>query len=82
MVEAVYDYVRSRNPHVVARINERKWEYFVPVQEGMPQNCSKDVSLVVDYVDKVLNHGNATSKTALKSMFGLENVEHDDDFAA
>lgn len=48
----------------------------------MPQNCSKDVSLVVDHVDKVLTHGNVSSKLALKSMFGLQDVEHDDDFAA
>jgi hypothetical protein len=65
-VEAIYDY----------------WQYFAPVQEGMPKNCSKDVSLVVDHVDKVLTTGSAAEKTALKSMFGLEAVEHDDDFAS
>ena len=48
----------------------------------MPANCSKDVSLVIDYIDNVLENGSAANKTALKAMFGLEAVEHDDDFAA
>lgn len=65
-VEAIYDY----------------WQYFAPVQEGMPKNCSRDVSLVIDYVDEVLATGSDANKTALKSMFGLEAVEHDDDFAS
>jgi hypothetical protein len=65
-VEAIYDY----------------WQYFAPVQEGMPKNCSKDVSLVVDYIDEVLTTGSEADKTALKSMFGLEAVEHDDDFVS
>ena len=64
-VEAVFDY----------------WQYFAPVQQGMPKNCSKDVSLVIDYIDEVLTTGSPSNKTALKTMFGLEDVEHDDDFA-
>lgn len=57
------------------------WQYFYPIQQGMPANCSKDVSLVIDYVDSVLTTGTDANKTALKSKFGLETVEHDDDFA-
>ncbi|KAL1311365.1 hypothetical protein AAFC00_001536 [Neodothiora populina] len=58
------------------------WQYFVPVQEGMPQNCSKDVSLVVDHVDAVFHNGTADEQYALKAMFGLGDLEHYDDFAA
>lgn len=47
----------------------------------MPANCSKDVSLVIDYIDTVLTTGTEANKTALKSKFGLEGIEHDDDFA-
>lgn len=47
----------------------------------MPQNCSKDVSLVIDYVDTVLLTGTEDEKYALKSKFGLQGVKHDDDFA-
>ena len=47
----------------------------------MAANCSKDVSLVIDYVDTVLTTGSEANKTALKSLFGLETIEHDADFA-
>lgn len=46
----------------------------------MPQNCSTDVIKVIDYMDGVLHSNDTTAKTALKAQFGLEGVEHDDDF--
>lgn len=58
------------------------WEYFAPVQEGMPRNCSADVEQVVDYVDAVLTFGTPEAKQALKDKFGLGDVVHDDDFAS
>ncbi|RDW88519.1 hypothetical protein BP6252_00551 [Coleophoma cylindrospora] len=61
---------------------EDYWQYFYPVQQGMPKNCSSDVTLVIDYIDKILLNGTATEKYELKSMFGLEGVVHDDDFAS
>lgn len=64
-VEAVFDY----------------YEYFVPIQEGMAQNCSRDVALVIDYVDSVLTSRNETAILELKTMFGLQGIEHNDDFA-
>ena len=48
----------------------------------MPANCSKDVTLVVDYMDDVLMHGSASEILALKTRFGLEALEHNDDFMA
>lgn len=65
-VEAIYDY----------------WQYFYPVQQGMPANCSSDISLVINHVDQVLTNGTAAQKTALKTMFGLQDVQHDADFAS
>ena len=47
----------------------------------MARNCSKDVSLVIDHVDNVLTYGTTANKLALKRMFGLGSLEHDDDFA-
>ncbi|EME38167.1 hypothetical protein DOTSEDRAFT_75982 [Dothistroma septosporum NZE10] len=58
------------------------WGYFKPVQEGMPQNCSKDVSLVIDHMDNILMRGSDEEIHVLKSKFGLETVEHNDDFMA
>ncbi|MCJ1226910.1 hypothetical protein MMC12_003565 [Toensbergia leucococca] len=63
-VEAIYDF----------------WQYYVPVRQGMPANCSKDVSRVVRHVDHVLERGNQAEKTALKGSFGFDALE-DDDFA-
>jgi hypothetical protein len=45
----------------------------------MPKNCSKDISLVIDYMDKVWNGGTAAEKLALKTKFGLQNLEHPED---
>lgn len=47
----------------------------------MPQNCSKDISLVIDYVDNVFLHGTEEEKTELKARFGLGSLKHNDDFA-
>ena len=58
-----------------------KWEFFVPIQKHMPQNCSKDVSLVIDYVDGILKNGTAEQIKSLKESFGLAGLPHDDDFA-
>jgi len=56
------------------------WSYFAPVQEGMSQNCSKDVSLVIDYMDNILVNGTQDEIHTLKSRFGLESLQHNDDF--
>ncbi|KAH6680540.1 putative serine protease K12H4.7 [Halenospora varia] len=65
-VEAIYDY----------------WQYFTPVQEGMPKNCSKDLSLVIDYMDNVWRRGSAADQLALKKKFGMEFLEHPEDVMA
>lgn len=48
----------------------------------MPKNCSKDVGLVVEYMDHVFNTGTDDEKLALKTKFGLESIEHNDDVMA
>jgi len=56
------------------------WQYFTPIQEGMPRNCSADISRVIDYLDSVMMNGTASEKYEVKQKFGLESVKHDDDF--
>ncbi|PPJ55361.1 hypothetical protein CBER1_10067 [Cercospora berteroae] len=58
------------------------WSYYVPIQKGMPQNCSKDVSLVIEHMDGVLMHGSTGEQRSLKTRFGMQDVEHNDDFMA
>jgi hypothetical protein len=48
----------------------------------MAQNCSTDVTLVIEHIDSVLTTGTADEIYALKDMFGLASIEHNDDFAA
>ncbi|ROW08683.1 hypothetical protein VPNG_06442 [Cytospora leucostoma] len=66
VVEAIYDF----------------WQYFDPVQQGAPKNCTSDVQKVIEYVDGILLGNDTAAKQALKAKFGLEGVEHDDDFAS
>ncbi|TLS22750.1 uncharacterized protein PpBr36_06479 [Pyricularia pennisetigena] len=54
------------------------WRYFTPIIEGMPKNCSADVSRVIEHVDKVLKTGSDDDKSALKTAFGLGFLENDD----
>lgn len=58
-----------------------QWGYFVPVQEGMAKNCSKDVERVVNHIDSVYQSGNEKKIQKLQDMFGLGDLEFDD-FAA
>jgi hypothetical protein len=58
------------------------WEYFVPVQEGMPRNCSVDITRVVDHIDFVGKNGSSEDKKKLQAIFGLAELEHYDDFAS
>ncbi|KAH1658225.1 hypothetical protein KXX40_008634 [Aspergillus fumigatus] len=65
-VQAIYDF----------------WQYFVPVVEGMPKNCSKDLNRVVEYIDHVYESGDIERQQEIKEMFGLGALKHFDDFAA
>ncbi|POS74116.1 serine carboxypeptidase S28 [Diaporthe helianthi] len=58
------------------------WQYFAPVQEGMPTNCSADVSKVIEHIDSILLGDDEQAKQALKEKFGLGGIVHDDDFAS
>lgn len=48
----------------------------------MPKNCSSDVSLVIDHIDAILLNGTEAQITSLKTRFGLQDLKHNDDFAA
>lgn len=67
-VEAIYDY----------------WGYFLPLQRGMPRNCSADLTAIVDYIDDLFTRPGADPReqAKVKDMFGLGKIEHGDDFAA
>jgi hypothetical protein len=66
----------------VVQIIDDFYDYFSPVIEGIPKNCSTDLEGVINYIDNVLETGSATQVAHLKNMFGLGGVEHNDDFAS
>ena len=58
------------------------WEYYTPVEEAMPRNCSADYRRVMRYVDRVLANGTAERAQKLKTAFGFGDLRHNDDFAS
>lgn len=66
---------------VLTQVSSNFWQYFEPVRQHMPSNCSADVQAVVAYVDTVLTSDNATAIQTLKESFGMGEVTHLDDVA-
>ena len=52
------------------------WQYYEPVRQNMPQNCSNDVQRVIKLWDKVISSGNEKAYNELKALFGLSEVIH------
>ncbi|CAO3607532.1 unnamed protein product [Cunninghamella blakesleeana] len=58
------------------------YEYFQPIQKYGDEHCIKSIESVIRYVDHILlNPFNYHGKKALKKQFGVEDIQHDDDFA-
>lgn len=54
------------------------WQYYVPIQEAMPRNCSRDMKLAINYVDELLDSGSQVRRDKLKAIFGLPGLADDD----
>jgi hypothetical protein len=57
------------------------WQYYAPIEEAIPRNCSNDVKAVIKYVDEVLAKGTPQAIKSMKEDFGLAQLDHNDDFA-
>ncbi|KAK3395055.1 peptidase S28 [Podospora didyma] len=57
------------------------WQYFVPVEEATPKNCTRDLNIVIESVDLVLRFGTPKQKRELKEKFLLADLT-DADFAS
>ncbi|KAL9104940.1 MAG: hypothetical protein Q9163_000185 [Psora crenata] len=58
------------------------WAYYEPVRQHGPPQCIKNTELLTNVVDNILrqrNHANLTVE--LKAVFGLKDIQYDDDFA-
>ncbi|KAK0220796.1 serine carboxypeptidase S28-domain-containing protein [Armillaria nabsnona] len=47
------------------------WQYYEPIRENMPKNCSADVEAVITYVDRVFFESNTTAQQELQELFGF-----------
>ncbi|KAF9025495.1 hypothetical protein BDZ89DRAFT_1068276 [Hymenopellis radicata] len=47
------------------------WQYYEPIRENMPQNCSEDVKAVISHVDDVFFGSDSAAQAAVRSNFGL-----------
>lgn len=65
----------------VVETQEQFWDYFAPIKNAMPQNCTTDFQRVVKHVDDVLLHGSDGDKKALKQKFGASQAS-DKDFGS
>ncbi|KAG8910863.1 hypothetical protein FRC01_006083, partial [Tulasnella sp. 417] len=54
------------------------WEYWEPIEEGMPQNCSADLAAAISYMDNIMATGTPEEVSAMKAKFGLESLANDD----
>jgi hypothetical protein len=58
------------------------WAYYEPIAEYAPQECVANQKAIINIVDNILVGRNESKLTSmLKSVFGLPNVTHDNDFA-
>ncbi|KAK0437340.1 peptidase S28 [Armillaria borealis] len=47
------------------------WQYYEPIRENMPKNCSADVEAVIAYVDGVFTSNDTQSQRKIQGMFGF-----------
>jgi len=47
----------------------------------MPANCSADAQRVITHIDTVFSGNNQTAIDEIKTLFGVEEIEHLDDIA-
>ncbi|ESK97155.1 hypothetical protein Moror_6376 [Moniliophthora roreri MCA 2997] len=55
------------------------WQYYEPIRQNMPQNCSADVQRVIAFVDESFASGDQARISAVKANFGLQDLLHADD---
>ncbi|KAG5980650.1 hypothetical protein E4U55_003810 [Claviceps digitariae] len=58
------------------------WQYYAPVDEALPRNCSADFKRISAHVQDVLSTGTEHAKHHLKSKFGFGTLADDDFISA
>ncbi|KAJ2916578.1 hypothetical protein MD484_g3859, partial [Candolleomyces efflorescens] len=47
------------------------WQYWSPIEQYLPANCTADIKAVVSLIDGVIDSGNQTRMTEIQTQFGL-----------
>ncbi|KAG7441696.1 peptidase S28 [Guyanagaster necrorhizus] len=55
----------------VVQIQLDFWQYYEPIRENMPMNCSADVEAVIAYVDGVFTSNDTQTQSSIQRMFGF-----------
>lgn len=58
------------------------WKYFDVIRKVADPICSENIVNSVSTIDDILASNSPSTKRELKKAFGLEDLEHDDDFAS
>lgn len=58
------------------------WRYFDIIRQSAPAACITQVERTIEEVDRLITSPNAKTRLAIKSVFGLQNVTYDPDFAS
>lgn len=56
-------------------------QWYDPIQKYASQDCVGSINAIVDKIDYVFEHGNASQINHMKSVFGLEALKDNRDFA-
>lgn len=57
--------------HELTHVRRDFWQYYEPIRENMPRNCSADVEAVIAYVDGVFTGNDTQSQRKIQRMFGF-----------
>jgi hypothetical protein len=60
---------------------EPAWSYTIPILDNIPKNCSRDASMVWEYMDDIAVHGTKQDRLKLQADFGLAKIETYEEFA-
>lgn len=70
----------------VTHASIENWEYMEIIRQAADPKCSAHLENSIKAIDAVLKRGNdpvsKSLKRRLKGLFGLADLQHDDDFAA
>ena len=58
------------------------WEGMEIIREAADPKCSNHLVNSISTIDDMLSNSTCFFKRQLKNLFGLEDLEHDDDFAS